>query len=145
MKTTVLVGITISMMTVVGMAWARANSQKPADAAAPETSKPGGFYCDRLALTADQRARNAELEKTLRSSMTAVHELSDGYEFEFPPDSHLLQALTEWISLERLCCRFFDFNLRVRPEAGPFSVSLRGKEGVKEFIRLDFDPHWFGK
>jgi hypothetical protein len=147
MRTAALVGITILIVTVIGIAWARANSRQsnPAASSNSAMSKQGGFYCDRLVLTADQRKHKAELEKVLRSLITGVHELSDGYQFEFPPETHTLQMLSEWIGMERTCCPFFEFDLSLQAEAGPLSMSLRGREGVKQFIRADFGPDWFGK
>jgi len=45
---------------------------------------------------------------------------------------------------ERLCCPFFDFNLRVSREHGEIWMKLSGRPGTKEFIRSDF-ANWFAR
>jgi hypothetical protein len=109
------------------------------------TAKDSPFACDRLALTPEVRARHFEvLGPALRAARLAVRELSDGYEFEFPSDANTLAMLEEWIAQERLCCPFFDIDLRFEREGGPTSMRLTGRPGTKDFIRADFTP-WFQK
>jgi hypothetical protein len=43
-----------------------------------------------------------------------------------------------WIALERQCCPFFDFQVEVHPGDSGYVMSLKGRAGVKEFIRADF-------
>jgi hypothetical protein len=45
--------------------------------------------------------------------------------------------LAEWIGNERLCCPFFDFDLRVGDASAPMSLKISGPEGVKQFIRAE--------
>jgi hypothetical protein len=78
-----------------------------------------------------------ELGPKLRSLRKSVRELKNGYEFEFPGDSATYQLLTEWAIQERLCCPFFDIRLRLEPEGGPLWLRLSGREGTKEFIKVD--------
>ena len=37
---------------------------------------------------------------------------------------------------------FFDLDLSIEREGGPLRLTLSGREGVKEFIRSEFEP-WF--
>ena len=60
----------------------QAAAQQPSSAKKPETP----FFCDRTALTPEQRKRQQELSKILRSSVLGIEELPDGFEFEFPYD-----------------------------------------------------------
>ena len=100
--------------------------------------------CDRAALTAAQKKRHFdELGPALLSLMKSTHELVDGFEFEFPADAAVYQLLAEWVAVERLCCPFFDIDLRVEKEGGPLRLRLTGREGVKQFIKADFPPEWF--
>jgi len=97
------------------------------------------FACDRSALTAEQRKRHFdELGPELRSMVKAARELPDGYEFQFPHDPKTYQLVAEWAAAEHLCCPFFDIDLRLEREHGAFWLRLTGREGVKEFIRIDF-------
>ena len=101
------------------------------------------FACDRAALSSEQRKRHFdELGPALRSLRKSTRELPDGFEFEFPADTATYQLLAEWVGGERLCCPFFDIELRVEREGGPLWLHLTGREGVKQFIRGDFAP-WF--
>lgn len=96
------------------------------------------FACDRLALDPAARRRHFdELGPTLRSVMKAVRELPNGYEFQFPSDPKAMAMVAEWAAGERLCCPFFDIQLRVEPEGGPFWLRLTGRKGTKEFIKVD--------
>jgi hypothetical protein len=103
-----------------------------------KTKKGSPFYCNRLALTPQLRKRHfEELGPKLRSLRKSVRELKNGYEFEFPGDTATYQLLTEWAIQERLCCPFFDISLRLEPEGGPLWLRLSGREGTKEFIKVD--------
>jgi len=82
-----------------------------------------------------------ELGPALLKLKKTTRELSDGYEFEFPGDSHAYQLLTEWIFQERLCYPFFNIELRCESEDGPFWLRLTGQPGTKEFIKIDA-PEW---
>ncbi len=96
------------------------------------------FACDRLALDPEARKRHFdELGPTLRSMRKAVRELPDGYEFQFPGDPKTIAMVAEWAAGERLCCPFFDIQLRMEPEGGPFWLRMTGRPGTKEFIKAD--------
>ena len=114
----------------------------PAQILAAKHDSP--FACDRGALNPEQRKRHFdELGPALRSLRKSTHELADGFEFEFPADAATYQLLAEWVGGERLCCPFFDIDLRVGREGGPLHLRLTGREGVKQFIKADFPPEWF--
>lgn len=132
----VLVGIVFAFRPLPGHASGRASST---EAKAKEETP---FFCDRTALTAEQRKRQGEISKMLRASVLGVQELAEGYEFEFSPDPSNYQALTEFTLLERACCPFFDISIRLEREGGKLWWRLTGREGVKSFIRADFSP-WF--
>jgi hypothetical protein len=101
------------------------------------------FACNRAALTAQARKRHFdELSPALRARKKSIRELRDGYEFEFPNDTATFQLVSEWVTGERLCCPFFDIDVHVEREGGSLWLRLTGREGVKQFIRSDFD-RWF--
>lgn len=100
------------------------------------------FACNTRALTPAARKRHFdELGPALRSMRLAVRELPDGYEFKFPADPKSIAMVAEWAAGERLCCPFFDIQLRFEPEEGPFWMRLTGRPGTKEFIKADA-PGW---
>ena len=94
------------------------------------------------ALSREQRARHHELAALLRSSLAAVRELPDGYEFEFPWSPETYKALAEITPLEHSCCPFFDISIRIESENNKLWWRLTGREGIKPFIRAEFGA-WF--
>jgi hypothetical protein len=101
------------------------------------------FACDGTALDPTARKRHfEELGPALRSLHKQTRELPNGFEFEFPADAAAVQKVAEWAAGERLCCPFFDIDLRFEHDRGSLWLRLTGGEGVKEFIRADF-ARWF--
>jgi hypothetical protein len=98
------------------------------------------FACNMGALSPEQRARHHELGKQLQAAPASVHELPDGYAFEFPFNSLTYQALIELTPLEHACCPFF--TIAVRVDASKLFWELTGREGVKQFVRMEF-AEWF--
>jgi hypothetical protein len=97
------------------------------------------FACNAFALSPELRKRHFdELGPALLKLKKSMRELPDGYEFELPADSKTYQLLTEWAYQERLCCPFFDIDLRFDRENGPLWLRLTGRPGTKEFIREEF-------
>jgi hypothetical protein len=109
----------------------------------PEQVSP--FACNAFALSPEVRRHHfEELGPELLKLMKSKRELTDGYEFELPPNKRTYQLLTEWAFQERLCCPFFDIDLRFEREGGPLWLRLTGQPGTKEFIKAEFDlanPH----
>ena len=105
-----------------------------------QTEHVSPFACNAFALSPDIRKRHfEELGPTLLKLKKSMRELPDGYEFELPPDNTTYQLLTEWAFQERLCCPFFDIDLRFDREGGPLWLRLTGRPGTKEFIKEEFD------
>jgi hypothetical protein len=104
-----------------------------------QTEHVSPFACNALALSPEARKRHfEELQPALLKLKKSTRELADGYEFEFPADSKTYQLLTEWAFQERLCCPFFDIDLRFDREGGPLWLRLTGRPGTKEFIKEEF-------
>ena len=99
------------------------------------------FACNVAALNSAARHRHFdELGPALRSLHTAARQLPNGYEFDFPGDAKTVAMLVEWAAQERLCCPFFDINLRMSREGGPVTMALTGRPGTRDFIKVDFAP-----
>jgi len=101
-------------------------------------TKESPFACNVAGISAERRPRYMALAKKLVSTKQEVRELADGYAFRFPVEASTIQDLAEFITYERLCCPFFDLEIVVEREGGPAWLRLRGREGVKEFIRIEF-------
>ena len=106
----------------------------------PSSSQTQPFACNALALSPELRKRHfEELGPALLKLKKSTRELPDGYELELPADNKTYQLLTEWAFQERLCCPFFDIDLRLDRENGPLWLRLTGRPGTKEFIKEEFD------
>lgn len=101
-------------------------------------SEVSPFACDRLALTPEARTRHFDqLGPELRKLHNGIRELPNGYAFQFSADLKTVALVAEWAAGERLCCPFFDIDIRMEPEHGPLWLTLTGREGTKDFIRAD--------
>jgi len=93
--------------------------------------------CNMAALSDDQRKRILVLLKQIRTAGQEVRELPNGYALRLPAESATVQDVAEYITLERMCCPFFRFDMEVEQEGGPMWIRLTGREGVKEFTKLE--------
>jgi hypothetical protein len=98
-------------------------------------SEESPIACDMSAIDPGLRAGHVATGAQLFRAAEEIRELPDGYAFRLPPDDDTLLKTAEFISLERLCCPFLGFALKVEPEGGPVWLRLTGREGVKAFIR----------
>jgi hypothetical protein len=140
----IVIGLAFALSPTLVMARTPADkSAKSCDDNKPEAGSStvtheSAFACDRLALDPEARRRHfVELGPVLRGLKKRVRELSDGYEFQFPSDPKTIAMVAEWAAGERLCCPFFDIQLRLEREDGPFWLRLTGRKGTKEFIKAD--------
>jgi hypothetical protein len=110
-------------------------------AASPKHESP--FACVESALSPAERKQHfEEYGPRLRARLQRIQELPNGYEFAFENTPETYRTLSAWMFQERLCCPFFDLELRIDREGGPLWLKLTGREGVKQFITAEFDP-WF--
>lgn len=97
------------------------------------------FACNMAALDAEQKKRVLDLLKELKTKRQEVKELPDGYALRYSMDSNTFRDAAEFITLERLCCPFFEFELAAEKADGAMWLRLKGSEGVKDFIKIEFD------
>ncbi len=99
---------------------------------------PHPFVCNMTELNEAQRARHHLIARELLLSVQELRELPDGYALRLPTDSSFILLAAEFITLERLCCPFFNFELQVEGAGGATWLCLSGEEGIKPFIREEF-------
>ncbi len=139
----IVMGLAFALPPTFAVARTSDKSTKSCDGDKPEAGSStvtheSPFACDRLALDPEARRRHfVELGPTLRGLRKGVRELPDGYEFQFPSDPKTIALVAEWAAGERLCCPFFDIQLHMEREDGPFWLRLTGRKGTKEFIKVD--------
>ena len=93
--------------------------------------------CDMTALNAAQRERQQALMKSFHALVQEMQETNDGYAFRLAADTETILLAAEFITIERLCCPFFNFALEVGPPDAPLWLRISGREGVKEFIKME--------
>ena len=86
----------------------------------------------------DFQERRAGLLKTVSGGVAETKELEDGYAYRFPSDVSWLATLANVITIERECCPFLRFNLRLEPAEGPIWLELTGPPGTREFLNSIF-------
>jgi len=94
------------------------------------------FACNLKGLTNAQHTRHAELTQTLLKSVVETSERPNGYAFRL--DRSLLPLVAERVTLESKCCPFFSFQIDIEKREGPLWLKLTGSEGIKPFIRSEF-------
>jgi hypothetical protein len=93
--------------------------------------------CDLAALNQTQRNRRSELASRFHSLVREVRPAVDGFAFRLAESEIDLRDLAEFVALERRCCPFLTFRIDIG-EDGSVWLSLRGREGVKEFLAAEF-------
>lgn len=93
--------------------------------------------CVMNAMSEEQLSRYADLRVRWQGQIQEITELRDGYALRFPPQSDLMLAVAEFITLERLCCPFLQFELVLEAEGNALWLRLRGREGVKAFVQME--------
>ncbi len=77
-------------------------------------AKSGGeFACDLLSLSPEERVRHRQLLQRLRPAAFKISELPDGYQFHLDSGGISFLEAAEWVELERRCCPFLAFELRI--------------------------------
>ena len=124
----------------IGLAASNASTGQDQAQSLSQTEHLSPFACNAFALSLEVRKRHfEEVGPALLKLKKSTRELPDGYEFELPADNKTYQLLTEWAFQERLCCPFFEIDLRFDKENGPLWLRLTGRPGTKEFIKMEFD------
>jgi hypothetical protein len=136
MKTSfvVIIVASLTLLYVVSERSIRADETTTSQSAKHESP----LVCNAFALSPELRKLHfEELGPALLKLKKSTRDLPDGYEFELPADNKTYQLVTEWAFQERLCCPFFDIDLRFERENGPLWLRLTGRPGTKEFIKME--------
>jgi hypothetical protein len=96
------------------------------------------FACNINGFSMAERAEHRALASRLAQSVIVADELPDGYAFTLDTSRISTIDIVAWLALERRCCPFFDIGFEWRRNEGPLVLALRGREGVKDFIRDEF-------
>ena len=130
---------TFAIVALGGLS-ARAQKQSAASSepAKDKTTEVSGFYCNLKAFTPAEREHHSQVSHKLAEARTEIKELANGFGFRFDPERVSIAELADWVSNERKCCPFFDFEIALERDGGSLWLKLTGSEGVKQFIRSEF-------
>lgn len=98
----------------------------------PVACVPGG-------VPVDKRERWIEMATEIYASVLEVKDLPNGYSLRLPNDPTSLILIAEYVSLDRLCCEFVNWNIEVERSKGPVWLHLTGGRGVKEYFKTGFE------
>src|SRR6266487_30528 len=88
--------------------------------------------CNLDAIGAAERPRYHALVKKLKAAIGERRELPNGYVFTLESEPISSEEIADWISMERLCCPFLEFQV-----AGCF-LQITGPAGAKAIIESEF-------
>jgi len=117
---------------------AKAIEPAPSSGAERQSTVQGKFYCNSKALSPAERTHHKQLTDKLMNVQKEVVETEKGYEFQYSPAEISLSELADWVAAEGKCCPFFDFHIDLEQEGKLLCLRLTGPEGVKAFIRSEF-------
>ncbi|HSO73565.1 MAG TPA: hypothetical protein VLU47_01915 [Blastocatellia bacterium] len=112
-------------------------SPKPLVKTEPKSMPDQPIACNLFGLTEQQRKRQQELRTLLFDAGREVRELPDGYAIGLPATAANILAAAEFVTLERLCCPFFRFEIATGGTAEPVWLRLTGGKDVKEFLKSE--------
>ena len=90
--------------------------------------------CDLSKLSEDDRRFQERVVARMRDEHLEVTELADGFAVRYSAGRTMIEDLARFIALERCCCPFFTFELRLT-SASELWLSLRGTPEVKAYLR----------
>jgi len=91
--------------------------------------------CDFTVMDTEQRKRYRALRRQLSKDVLEVRELEDGYAFRHSSEAEVLIAMAQYVTLERLCCPFFDFAIEVGRDGGEVWLKITGGQEAKHILQ----------
>jgi hypothetical protein len=126
-------------MAVAGVATNTQQSDPSAIAGKSSGKADSPFACSlEKSLTKEERAHKKQIAQKMESARIDTKEIAGGYVFRFRPEGVSFAEVADWVTTERVCCPFFDLGIEAERENGPVSLRITGREGVKNFIRAEF-------
>jgi hypothetical protein len=90
--------------------------------------------CCHTVFTNEQRSDYKNAWNELEKRRLGITDIEMGFEHQFSGDKDTLRLLNEWISLERKCCPFLIFTVRVSNENEPIFLQITGTDEAKSFL-----------
>lgn len=87
----------------------------------------------------EMQKRKATVIASLKKQILEKKDLKNGYAYRFKGTDSVLDELAEFVKTERLCCDFFDFELKISGDASSAWLNITGPKGAKNFITSELE------
>jgi hypothetical protein len=84
----------------------------------------------------EMKERMKTIEK-FKSLIKEKKEIENGMVFQFEGNNKNLEEILDLMKLERQCCSFLTFDLKVQKESKPIQLTISGPEGTKDFLNYE--------
>ena len=91
------------------------------------------------AIPTEKRDVHQQSAMAVLQAVIDVHETDDAYTLIMPVTQ--LEHAATWISLERLCCPFLDFTLRIEPATETLAITIGNGAEVKQLLEHELLVH----
>ncbi len=108
--------------------------------AVTQTEETIELVCNTNALpTEDREAQLTTAQRLMVEAYQEIKELPDGYAFKFAAEE--FESIIQYINIERLCCAFFSFDLKIAPNHGSLWLHIYGNQQIKAFLRTELQAN----
>lgn len=104
-------------------------------------TKSRPIACSLLSIHPSERSAHINNARAVISAISDYEALPNGYTFQLPNDTEILELTGSFIARERLCCPFLKYELVIHPDEGGVWLTLTGNDGVKTFLESYLLPH----
>ncbi len=91
------------------------------------------------AMDETQKARHRVVFQHVKSAVLSAERISGGFAIRYPADADTVVQLAEFITLERLCCPFLGFEIRLDAGADHVELRITGGPDVQEFLQAEIE------
>jgi hypothetical protein len=96
-----------------------------------------GLYCVPGAIPSVSRDEHfRRLKRLFSQALTRLESADSGYVYYFGDEE--IEEVARFVSHERHCCPFLEFNLVIRPGASQAELRVSGPPGTEEFLEAEF-------
>lgn len=88
-------------------------------------------------LTESEREIRKRLLSKVVSSLLERKKISNGLLFQIRYTDKVWLAVSEFVTLEKRCCPFLNFNLYLKSDSSTFSLRIDGPPGTSEFLEAE--------
>jgi len=89
------------------------------------------------AFSEDEKKRYDELLGRLKGNMMLIEESDSGYQIHLNYNKNAWLEIAEWITLENMCCPFFQFAQQLITQDKIIILHITGPEGAKEILKQE--------